>query len=85
MFKESVGDKILRRERKRGRDPEDGCEGSEGADGKKRAHQELSVRGRRSEREQRSEGLRESFVKQGEGGAFLLLEFSRPAQLQNSG
>lgn len=31
--------------------------GSEGADRKKRAHQELSLRGRRSEREQRREGL----------------------------
>lgn len=42
---------------KRGRDPEDGCVGSEGAGRKKRAHQELSLRGRRSEREQRREGL----------------------------
>ena len=52
MFKESAGDKILRGgKKKRGRDPEDGCEGSEGAGKeKKRAHQELSLRGRRSER-----------------------------------
>ena len=41
-FKESGEEEM------RGRDPEDGCEG---ADMKKRAHQELSLRGRRSERE----------------------------------
>lgn len=41
----------------RGRYPENGCEGSEGAKmGKKRAHQELSLKGTQSERRSKGEG-----------------------------
>lgn len=43
---------------------------------KKRAHQELSLRGRRSEREQRREGLGESFLKEEEGGGGLFFCWS---------
>lgn len=67
----------------RGRDPEDGCEG---ADMKKRAHQELSLRGRRSERERGSKGKRGcEKALLGEEGGFSSVGVSRPAQLQNRG
>lgn len=63
----------------RGRDPVDGCEGSEGADRGKKAHRELSLRGGRRERGSKKErGL-------GTGGEpFLLSGVSGPVQLHSS-
>lgn len=58
MFKESAGDKILRGGKKRGRDPEDGCEGSEGAGREKKSPPgAVTERETEREREQRKEGL----------------------------
>lgn len=51
----------------------------------KRAHQELSLRGRRNKREQRRGELGESYLKAGRGGGFSSAGVSRPAQLHNSG
>lgn len=61
--------------KKRGRDPESGCEGSKGAKKKKRSHQELSVRGRQSERRRKVERGCEKASGKGGGGTSLLFEF----------